>query len=124
MTLRPLLDPLAVYCPVIHLRVVFEPREVAQKSHLNFACLAVTLFGDHYLRPSAKPARAQVFGTIAVPVNALPVNEHHYVRVLLYGAGFAKVGELRLALLSLLDSPRELRKRDDRDIEFFGEGLQ
>src|SRR5262245_19585801 len=53
-----------------------------------------------------------------------PVEEQDDVGVLLEGARFPEVGELRLLALARLDGPGELRERDHRHVQLFGERLQ
>ena len=51
-------------------------------------------------------------------------NEHDDVGVLLDGAGFTQIGKLRAVVAAaLLGRARELRKRDERHIELFGNAL-
>ena len=55
----------------------------------------------------------------------LAVHEHHEVRVLLDRSRFSQVRELRAAgLVAGLDRARELRQRDDRDVELLGQAFR
>ena len=58
-------------------------------------------------------------------VVAFAVDEGDDVGVLLDGAGLAEVGEERLLFsAALLGGARELRERENGDVEFFGEGFE
>src|SRR5690606_22632701 len=60
----------------------------------------------------------------ALVIILLAINEHDDVGVLLDRAGLAQVGELRPLVLALFDGARELRQRQDRNIEFLRDGLE
>ena len=63
-------------------------------------------------------------GSLLCEVIFLAVDEHHDVGVLLDRAGFAQVGELRALVVAAFDLTRELRQRDDRNVQFLGQRLQ
>ena len=52
------------------------------------------------------------------------MDERDNVRILLDAAGLAKVGQLRMMVGALLNGTRELREREDRDVQVSGDGLQ
>ena len=52
------------------------------------------------------------------------VDEHHDVGVLLDGAGFAQVTELRAFVFAAFDLTGQLREGRDGDVQFLGDGLQ
>ena len=51
------------------------------------------------------------------------VDEHHHVGVLLDGAGFAQIGELRAALIAL-GRARELAEDEHGNLQLLGQALQ
>src|SRR5215217_4370181 len=59
-------------------------------------------------------------------VELLPVQEHDQIRILLDGARFAKIRQLRTLVVpgALLGRARELRQRDDRNVQLFRERLE
>src|SRR3569623_52437 len=63
-------------------------------------------------------------GLLVLEVIFLAVHEQHDVGVLFDRAGFAKVGQLRALVVARLDLTRELRQRDNRNIEFLRQRLQ
>ena len=52
------------------------------------------------------------------------VDEEDDVGVLLQGTGFTQMAELRALVLGLLNGTAELRKGDDRYVQFTREGFQ
>ena len=54
----------------------------------------------------------------------LTEHEQHHVGVLLDRAGLAQVRKLRPLVVAALDLPRQLRERQDRDVEFLGQRLE
>jgi hypothetical protein len=65
-----------------------------------------------------------VLGLGALQVVLLAIDEHDHVGVLLDGARFAQVGELRVLVLALLDGAAELGERQHRHVQLFGKCLQ
>jgi len=82
---------------------LFESREFAQKNKRDAVYGPIPLLGDFELR-----LRALLVSDLAFLFEEIrPVNEKHDVGILLDGARFPQVGELRAALLAL-GRPREL----------------
>ena len=76
------------------------------------------MFGNNNLRLALEVG-------IVLLVNFLAKDEHHQVGVLFDGAGLAQVGELRTMIASTaLGGSAQLRERDHRHAEFFGEAFQ
>src|SRR5271157_1068331 len=62
---------------------------------------------------------------IVLLVNLLAEDKQDHVGILLDGAGFAEVGELRAVVAAAaFGSAAELRQSEDGDLELFGEGLK
>ena len=78
----------------------------------------------HLVLPLHHRLDVVVAGLLALLVVLLAEHEHHHVGVLLDGAGFAQVGELRALVLAALDLARELGEGDDRDVQLLGDRLQ
>src|SRR5579872_3209926 len=113
--------------------------EVAETGHarleleLDGAGRAVALLADYHLGLAVHERHVQlpffVFGRaraglLVGEIILLAKHEHHDVRVLLDRTGFAKIGQLRALVVTVFDLTRQLRQRDDRNVEFFGERLQ
>jgi replicative DNA helicase len=78
---------------------------------------------SYYRRGEDGDGLAQGVGGLAVVV-LVAVDEHHEVGVLLDRPRLAQVREDRPLDVTLLDSARELRKRDDRHVEIAGQHLE
>src|SRR5947209_7107689 len=80
-----------------------EPGELLQESHLHRVRGSVALLGDDDLRLALK---LRIFAVIVLRT----VDEHHHISVLLDGAGFAQIAQLRFpALLARLGGTTQLR---------------
>ena len=89
---------------------------VAEK---HFTDCAVALL-CHYQCPfTGDGVAGQVFEMVVFGT----VNEYHFVGVLLYCPGFAKVGKHGLFVGSLFARPIELREEDKRYVQLFGDYL-
>ena len=64
--------------------------------------------------------RGSLFGEVIF----LAIHEDHDVGVLLDRAGFTQVGQLRPLVVAVFDLTRQLRQRDDRNVEFLGQRLE
>src|SRR5262245_61647876 len=95
---------------------VGEPGIVVEEDEPDGPDRAVAVLGEVQLGP------ARVLGVGVVVIVA--VEEADQIRVLLDGAGFAKVREDRALVRALLRSARELRDADHRDAQLAGEDLQ
>src|SRR5215813_3047632 len=65
-----------------------------------------------------------LLGLAALVIVLLAVDEHDDVGILLDRAGFAQVGELWPLVLALLDRARELRERQNRNVQLLGYAFQ
>ncbi len=63
-------------------------------------------------------------GCRVLVVDLVAVDERDDVGVLLDRAALTQVRQLRSAVGAVLGSPRQLRQRDDRNLELLGEDLQ
>ena len=82
----------------------------------DFAGRAVAVFAD-----------VQIGQALAVGVGVvhfLAIDKHDQVSVLFDRTGFAQIGELGALVVAIFDGARELRQRQDRDVQFLGEGLE
>src|SRR3954466_12107445 len=87
-----------------------EPRVLALEGERHVAEAAVAVLGDDEV------GLARAVGVLVVVLVA--VDEHDEVGVLLDLAGLAQVGEHRALVGARLDAARQLRQRDDGDLEF------
>ncbi len=115
------------------LRQIAEPRELALELQFDGAGRAVALLADddfglavhqrHVELPFFVFRRADA-RLLVGEVIFLAIHEHHDVGVLLDRAGFTQVGQLRALVVAVFDLTRQLRQRDDRNVEFLGQRLQ
>src|SRR5262249_46038594 len=103
------------------LREVLEARVLLDERELHRPDGAVALFAHDDLGGALG---LLVRLAVGVAVLLLTVDEHHDVRVLLERARLAPVRELRAVIRARLGRARELRQRDDRDLQLLGEPLQ
>src|SRR6266542_1496496 len=104
--------------------VVVEAGEFLLEVQLHRPRRAIALLSDDHF---GKALDALVrLGVDRPVVELLPVDEADDIGVLLDGARLAEVGKLRAAMLpaALLGRPGQLRDRDDRNVELFGERLE
>ena len=89
-----------------------------QKREMELSDGAIALLGDDDF------GAALEFGIVLL-VDLFAEDEHDNVGILLDGAGFAQVAELRAMIAAAaFRSAAELRKRDDRDFQFFCDGFE
>src|SRR5256885_6669477 len=101
---------------------VVEPGEFALEVQRHEAGGAVALLTDEQLRQTLDVVPVFV-GRAVIHLGA--VDEAHHVRVLLDRARLAQVGELRAVVAgALVRRPRQLRQRDDRDVELLRQRLE
>src|SRR3954471_8946037 len=93
-----------------------EPRVLALEREGHVTQAAVAVLGDDEV------GLARAVGVLVVVLVA--VDEHDEVGVLLDLAGLAQVGEHRALVGARLDAARQLRQRDDGDLELAREDLQ
>src|SRR3954467_204751 len=93
-----------------------EAGVLALEGEGHVAQAAVAVLGDDQV------GLTRAVGVLVVVLVA--VDEHDEVGVLLDLAGLAQVGEHRALVGPRLDAARELRQRDDRDLELAREDLQ
>src|SRR3954471_14422863 len=93
-----------------------EPRVLTLEGERHVAEAAVAVLGDDEV------GLARAVGVLVVVLVA--VDEHDEVGVLLDLAGLAQVGEHRALVGARLDAARQLRQRDDGDLELAREDLQ
>src|SRR5918996_2524199 len=98
---------------------VLEPRVLRQERHLELAGGTVALLADVHLGRLAR-----LFLHRVLAVERRPVQEHDDVRVLFEGARFTKIAEPRRVVAPRLDRARELRERDDGDVQLLGQRLE
>src|SRR5215468_437827 len=126
---------------------LFLAREIGELRHLALeverhgADRAVALFGDEdvgdvvdlraVLLPALHPLVEfldslvrPLLGLGALVIVLLAIDEHDDVGILLDRAGFAQIGELWPLVLALLDRARELRERQDRNVQLLGYAFQ
>ena len=95
---------------------IFEPCLIFLKVQLDGASRAIALFADDDF------GHVGLFAIFIVVIIA--VNEHDDVRILLDGAGFTQVAHHRALVGALLDRAVELRQRNHRALQLFGQHLQ
>src|SRR3954462_12890949 len=93
-----------------------EARVLALEGQRDVAKAAVAVLGDDEV------GLARAVGVLVVVLVA--VDEHDEVGVLLDLAGLTQVGEHRALVGARLDATRQLRQRDDGDLELAREDLQ
>src|SRR6056297_3279656 len=113
---------------------IAEAGEPALEAQLDRADRSVALLADddlglavqrlHVLLPLGHGLEIVLAGLFPFLVVLAPVDEHHHVRVLLDRPGLAQVAELRTLVLATFHLARELRERNDGDVEFLGDGLE
>ena len=115
------------------MRQVREAGDGAVELQPHGADRAVPLLADDHLGLAADnthfrhaiPGIRRAFGRLgALNIILFAEHEHDDVGVLLDGARFAQVGELRALVLAVLHRARELRQGDDRHVQFLGQGLE
>src|SRR5688572_8062938 len=89
---------------------IFEPCEFANERELDDPGGAVSLFGDDQLGDPLRIGWRLSF----VEIHLLTVDERDDVRVLLQGARFAQIRELRPVIGARLGRAAQLRQQDDR----------
>src|ERR1017187_7322858 len=103
---------------VVAVREVCEAGGIVHKGELESPDGTVALFGHDDFRAAPQ---FKIVGLI----DLFAEDEHYDVSVLLDGAGFAEIGELRAMVASAaLGSATKLRKGDDRYTQFLGNGFQ
>src|SRR5258706_11462 len=105
-------------------RVVVEAREFLLEVELRGAGRPVALLADDHFGDALDALIG--LGVDRAVVELLAINEAHDIRVLLDGARFAQVGELRPAVLAaaLLGCARQLRQRHHGDVQLLGQRLE
>src|ERR1700676_5333561 len=114
-------------------RQIAEPGETGLELQLDRAGGAVALLANdhfglavhqrHVKLPFLIFRRARA-GFLVRQIIFLAEHEHHHVGVLLDRAGFTQVRQLRALVVAALDLTRQLRQRDDGNVQFLGERLQ
>src|SRR5437016_3418715 len=94
-----------------------EARLAALEDEADAVGGAIALLGDKQLGLIALFGQSINFEEVG------PIDEHDDVGVLLDGAGFAEVGELRAALVTL-GCAGELAENEDGDLQLFGEAFR
>jgi hypothetical protein len=97
-------------------RQTFKTGQVLQEGQTDRACGAVTLFADDDF------GHTGIFGILVVVVVA--VNEHDDVGILLDGAGLSQVTHHGAFVGALLNTSVQLRQRNHRTLQFFGQHFQ
>src|SRR5665213_3784851 len=115
------------------LRQIAEAGELAFETQFDHAGRAVALFADddfglavhqrHVELPLFVFRRADP-RLLVGEVIFLAVHEHHDVGVLFDRTGFTQVGQLRALVVAAFDLARQLRQRDDRNVQFLGQRFQ
>src|SRR6202790_539941 len=114
-------------------RQIAEPGETGLELQLDRAGWAVALLADDHFGLAVHQRHVQLpflifrrarAGFLVRQIIFLAEHEHHHVGVLLDRAGFTQVGQLRALVFAALDLARQLRQRDDGNIQFLGERLQ
>src|ERR1700724_4555580 len=115
------------------MRQIAEPRHAGLELQLDSAGWAMALLADDDFGLAVHQRHVElpffVFRRsdprfLVGEVIFLAVHEHHHVGVLLDRAGFTQVGQLRAFVVAALDLARQLRQRDDGDVELLGQRLQ
>src|SRR3984893_16600346 len=115
------------------LRQIAEPRELAFELQFAGAGGAMALLADDDFGLAVHQRHFElpffIFGgadarLLVGEVIFLAKHEHHDVGVLLDRAGFTQVRQLRALVVAALDLTRQLRQRDDGNVQFLGERFQ
>src|SRR6266404_5834035 len=99
------------------LRKIFETRKFTAESEAYDTRWAIPLFGDVNFSDALVGA---IFGVI----DFITINEPDHIGILFNSPRFAKIGQLGFRRLALLHHPAQLRQRDHRDIQLFGQGFE
>src|SRR4051794_8222467 len=102
--------------PSLRRREIRELRVALEERELHRVGRAVPVLGEDHL--------GEALAVRLLVVVLVPVDEGDEIGVLLDRSGLAQVGEDRPLVRALLDRARELRQRDDRDVEVAREDLQ